>query len=524
MVLCLALPKPLHHLASDGRIQEGLPGVHAPDPIDEVVSANVFEDVASGSSHDRGKERVVVVEGRENQHLDLWVATADFSTDVNARAVGQPGVEHGDIGSDGRYSSLRLGSRRRLADDRDAIGRLDQLTKTPPHDLVVVEQIHADICHMSIVAHGDGHGRGTLGPTFQALGPSRNRQVRDCLEHRETSELMSAMSRIELDAVVAAATRAPSILNTQPWRFRASGEESDQFDVIDLWADSSRKLAELDPRGREMLISCGAALFNLTLAVAALGRSNTCELFPDENHPEWLASVVLQGKHRTSEEEDALFSALQARRTSRQPFDRDDVSPSIIARLQRAAEQEGTRLDEPPDSQQANVVALLHEADAAQRNDEALVAEVQTWVGQDAPRGAGIPANRLGPRPKGPSHPVRDLSLGASVPDRGRARFPHPGKLLLLLTRSDTPMDQINAGQALERIWLTATVEGIAVALHTSPTEVPELRPLLRDPDSAIGVPQIVLRLGYGPTPEPTPRRGVVDVLETSARPHSVTS
>ena len=330
---------------------------------------------------------------------------------------------------------------------------------------------------------------------------------------------MSSMSPIELDAVVAAATRAPSVLNTQPWKFHASGSVSGQFDVIDLQADRSRQLAELDPNGREMLISCGASLFNLTLAVAALGRSHTCEYFPDEADPDLLARLVLRGSHRTSEEEDALFTALPARRTSRQPFHGDDVPASMIARLRHAAQREGTRLDEPQDSEQANVAALLQEADTTQRNDESLVAEVQTWVGEESPPGAGIPVNRLGPRPKGLDHPVRDLSLGASNPQRGRARFPHPGRLLVLLTHSDTAADQVQVGRALERVWLTATAAGISVALHTSPTEVPELRPLLRDPDSGIGVPQIVLRLGYGPTPEPTPRRAVTDVLETSTRP-----
>ena len=94
----------------------------------------------------------------------------------------------------------------------------------------------------------------------------------------------------------------------------------------------------------------------------------------------------------------------------------------------------------------------------------------------------------------------------------------------MLLTPSDGPDDHFQAGQALERIWLTATAEGLSVALHTSPTEVPELRPLLRNPDTEIGVPQIVLRLGYGPTPERTPRRAVAEVLETKDLSHAVDS
>ena len=65
--------------------------------------------------------------------------------------------------------------------------------------------------------------------------------------------------------VVAAAVWAPSVHNTQPWWFSASGRE------ISLYADAGRQLAVADPRGREMLISCGAALFTARLALRSLG-------------------------------------------------------------------------------------------------------------------------------------------------------------------------------------------------------------------------------------------------------------
>ena len=60
--------------------------------------------------------------------------------------------------------------------------------------------------------------------------------------------------------LVAAAARAPSVHNTQPWRFRAGP------DAVELWTDPRRKL-RADPSGREMLISCGAALFGLRLVI-----------------------------------------------------------------------------------------------------------------------------------------------------------------------------------------------------------------------------------------------------------------
>ena len=65
------------------------------------------------------------------------------------------------------------------------------------------------------------------------------------------------------------AARAPSLHNTQPWRFKATQ------DTIELYADQRRKL-HVDPIGREMLISCGAALFGLRLAIRSLQQSTAC--------------------------------------------------------------------------------------------------------------------------------------------------------------------------------------------------------------------------------------------------------
>src|SRR6516225_8686290 len=60
----------------------------------------------------------------------------------------------------------------------------------------------------------------------------------------------------QADYLIATAARAPSVQNTQPWRFRVGDY------VIELYADLGRKL-KVDPAGRELLISCGAALFGL---------------------------------------------------------------------------------------------------------------------------------------------------------------------------------------------------------------------------------------------------------------------
>src|SRR4051812_41612306 len=76
---------------------------------------------------------------------------------------------------------------------------------------------------------------------------------------------------------------APSELNSQPWIFRCRGER------IDLYADESRSLSRLDPSRRSMYVSCGAALFQLRMAMHHFGLEDTVTLFPDPSAPNWLA-------------------------------------------------------------------------------------------------------------------------------------------------------------------------------------------------------------------------------------------
>ena len=86
--------------------------------------------------------------------------------------------------------------------------------------------------------------------------------------------------------LIEVAARAPSVHNTQPWRFQVSEH------VIELYPDTSRQLLE-DPAGREMLISCGAALYGLRLGICSLGYRPEVEPFPEPSQRRLLARVRL---------------------------------------------------------------------------------------------------------------------------------------------------------------------------------------------------------------------------------------
>jgi len=95
----------------------------------------------------------------------------------------------------------------------------------------------------------------------------------------------SAILADQAEYLIATAARAPSVHNTQPWRFRVGPS------AIELYCDPRRKL-RVDPAGREMLISCGAALFGLRLAIRSLGYRPVVELLPDPDRLRLLARVT----------------------------------------------------------------------------------------------------------------------------------------------------------------------------------------------------------------------------------------
>ena len=303
---------------------------------------------------------------------------------------------------------------------------------------------------------------------------------------------------------VRAATMAPSMHNTQPWKFRILRDSQ----VIELRADPARMLRHGDPHGRAVHIACGAALFNLRIAVAAGGREPVTRLLPDPAEPLLLATVRLGGPHRPSDDERDLWAAIPARHTNRRPFSARHVPPGVLAEMEQAAQLEGAVLDLPGHSETHRLLGVVADAETDLLADPGYRAELAQWVGGQRDRD-GIPDSALGPRDPGRTTPVRDFGTGAADYDW----FEETPQLAVLATATATPLGWLRAGQALQRVLLTATVHGIAASPLTQPLETADAW-LVRDPLSANESPQMILRLGYGLPVPATPRRPVAEVLD----------
>lgn len=310
-----------------------------------------------------------------------------------------------------------------------------------------------------------------------------------------------------------AAAAAPSMHNTQPWQFRVLGAS----DTIELRADPERVLPYSDPAGRAVHIACGAALFNLCLAAAVAGRQPVVQLLPDPLQPLLLATVRLAGSHRTQQAERELHAAIARRHTNRSPFSRRSVPPGVQVELAEAARTEGAILHVLDHDETARVLKLARDAERDQLADPAYRAELARWAGGE--RGQeGIPDSAVGPRSPDEPTPVRDFAPGRRP--ASYAWFEENPQLAVLSTHSNAREDWLRAGQALQRVLLTATDRGIAASPLTQPLETADAW-MIRDPRSGNEQPQMILRIGYGLPVPPTPRRPVSDILDPPPPPQS---
>lgn len=301
-----------------------------------------------------------------------------------------------------------------------------------------------------------------------------------------------------LSACLRAAAAAPSIHNTQPWLFRVTDA------VVEVLADRSRRLAVIDPDGREMLVSVGAAVFNLRIALGA-ARYRTALLRMPIGDPEVAARVTATGAAgRPSKAARALAAAIPGRHTNRRPFADRPVPFGTLEELRGAAAAEGATLLKVGPELRDGILALTRTAENRMRSDPAYLRELAAWTNPSSVgRDDGLPRHVLGPRVKDAALPLRDLGIGRGLA-AGLVDFEPDPTLVVLLTDDDTPVDWIRAGEALERVWLTATVRGLAATPMSQLTEIAVLRDLL----TGFGtrhVPQTVLRMATrcGPRSHP---------------------
>ena len=308
------------------------------------------------------------------------------------------------------------------------------------------------------------------------------------------------------------ANLAPSIHNTQPWHFVV------RPDALELHAENDRRLRALDPTSRQMVISCGCALFNARVGLAA-DRVVQVDRLPDAAKPDVLARLTVLDEPAPWTPLVRLDPMIERRHTNRRDFFDEDVPPDVIYELTSAAEQEEASLVQIVKPERKMVAAQLsQEAEAIQSADPGYRAELEAWTSTDLHRTDGVPVYAI-PHTDERSEPealVRNFDVAGKgwLPRLQQSSLNHC--LMVLGTAKSSRSAWLRGGEALQRILLEATRLDYVVSLASQVAEVPSTRDRLRKELDLEFHPLLLMRIGQA-APTPASKRRDLNTIISDA-------
>ncbi|MGV9414021.1 Acg family FMN-binding oxidoreductase [Nocardia sp. NPDC003693] len=323
------------------------------------------------------------------------------------------------------------------------------------------------------------------------------------------AEGQTVPDRHTVEAALTLASRAPSVHNSQPWRWEWQGG------VLHLFSDRTRQLPLADPRGRQMIISCGAMLQHARTAFLTLGWGTEITLLPERDRPDHLAALRFRAGPELPDAVRIRAEAITARYSERRPMRAPREWSEVPDELAHLAVRFEILLDVLDERARTELTKVSGQTAALQRYDMPYQAELRWWAGHSG-QSTGIPERALNPHAAAALVPIaRDFPQpeGADAP---RDRTPDAAALLVLSSPADTPDDWIRTGGALSIVLLECAAAGIATCTLTHITELAQARNLIAGllPDHT--VPQLIIRAGTAPDDGPrtaTPRLPVSDFL-----------
>ncbi|WP_304528608.1 NAD(P)H nitroreductase [Mycobacterium sp. E342] len=314
-----------------------------------------------------------------------------------------------------------------------------------------------------------------------------------------------------LERAVLLACRAPSVHNSQPWRWVIEG------DALHLFVDRRRAIAATDSSGREVILSCGAVLNHLCVAMSAAGWEPKVERFPDPGDPDRLASITFSRSERVTEARLRLAEAILQRRTDRLPLGRPTYWDLFEPTLRDSFDDTEVALDVLGEDVRPLLAQASQLTEEIRRDDSYYHAELDWWTSSFA-LAEGMPPSALASDKESWRVDVaRSFPIRSHADRRGEVKADW-ARILVLSTPQDTRSDVLRCGEVLSTVLLECTVAGMATCPLTHLIELDESRDIVRELIGGRGEPQVLIRVGIAPPmehlPAATPRRPLGDVLQ----------
>jgi molybdopterin/thiamine biosynthesis adenylyltransferase len=270
------------------------------------------------------------------------------------------------------------------------------------------------------------------------------------------------------EIVAAAANRAPSGGNAQPWHIQARGDAV----VIRLAPEHT---TTMDVRYRASAVALGAATFNARVAAAAHGLIGEVDFQPEDEASPLRAVVRLAAGQ--APELAAMHDAMLRRETNRRRGDRVAIPAPALEQLRAAAGNEGGRLHilSAP-AELDSVAAALAAADRIRyltpRLHSEMFAELR-FPGDPAPEsGIDIRSFELDPadlvmldilrRPEAMAN-LAAWDAGSALGDDTYERVRASAAIVVITVSGHSLTDYARGGSAAESVWITAQQHGLAV-------------------------------------------------------------
>ncbi|WP_280477600.1 Acg family FMN-binding oxidoreductase [Nocardia asiatica] len=311
-------------------------------------------------------------------------------------------------------------------------------------------------------------------------------------------------------AAIESACRAPSVHNSQPWRWEFDGAE------LRLYRDDDRLLVSADPQGRQLVISCGAVLHHLRTVLAARGwHTDTQRLPGSAGRPGLLAGVRFRAWPDPPPGVLTRAAAIERRRTDRLPMNPPHRFGELVHTVRMLTSPHDVEVDVLDDSARPLLAAASERAAAARHYDMDYQTELHWWTGHSFTT-EGVPRTALVSDAEAARVPIA-RSFPSAPHSQRRGELEDQARLLVLSSTGDTVADWLHTGEALSALLLECTAEGLATCALTHITELPTARKAIDSVLTRAGVPQVIIRVGVAPAePEPsppTPRRPVGEIL-----------